>query len=194
MECSYKFRIEPNTKQKQQIQKTFGCCRFVFNYFLANRMERYKQIGKSPSFFNQCKELTTLKKELVWLKEPDKCALQNTLRNLDAAYQNFFRRVQQGKNPGYPRFKSKKNHRKSYKTNSMIRIFDHAIQLPKLGKVKCRVSKQVKGRILSATVSQNPSGKYFVSLRCTDVDIAPLPKTGEVVGIDRKSTRLNSSH
>ena len=184
MECSYKFRIEPNTKQKQQIQKTFGCCRFVFNYFLANRMERYKQIGKSPSFFNQCKELTTLKKELVWLKEPDKCALQNTLRNLDAAYQNFFRRVQQGKNPGYPRFKSKKNHRKSYKTNSMIRIFDHAIQLPKLGKVKCRVSKQVKGRILSATVSQNPSGKYFVSLRCTDVDIAPLPKTGEVVGID----------
>lgn len=59
-----------------------------------------------------------------------------------------------------------------------------AIQLPKLGLVKCRISKEVKGRILSATVSRNPSGKYFVSLCCTDVEIAPLPSAGAVVGID----------
>lgn len=59
-----------------------------------------------------------------------------------------------------------------------------AIQLSKLGKVKCRISKEVKGRILSATVSQNPSGKYFVSLCCTDVEIAPLKRMDKVCGID----------
>ena len=184
MEYSYKFRIEPNTVQKQQIQKTFDCCRFVFNHFLSERMEQYKQTGKAPTRFQQDKSLTMLKKELVWLQEADSTALQSSLGNLDTAYQNFFRRVKQGGNPGYPRFKSKKNHRKSYKAKGNIKVLDHAVQLPKLGLVKCRVSKQVKGRILSATISQSPSGKYFVSLCCTDVDIAQLPKTGEVVGID----------
>ena len=184
MECSYKFRIEPNAKQKQQIQKTFGCCRFVFNHYLAERMNQYKQTGKSPTRFQQEKDMTQLKKSLEWLKEVDATALQSSLQALDFAYQNFFRRVKQGKNPGYPHFKSKHNHRKSYKAKGNIKVLDHAVQLPKLGLVKCRVSKQVKGRILSATVSQNPSDKYFVSLCCTDVNIAPLPKTGEVVGID----------
>ena len=184
MECSYKFRIEPNAKQKQQIQKTFGCCRFVFNHFLAERMEQYNQTGKAPTRFQQDKSLTALKKELIWLREADSTALQSSLGNLDAAYQNFFRRVKQGGNPGYPRFKSKKNHRKSYTARGSIKVLDHAVQLPKLGKVKCRISKQVKGRILSATISQSSSGKYFVSLCCTDVDIALLPKTGKVVGID----------
>ena len=184
MEYSYKFRIYPTLLQKEQVQRTFGCCRFVFNHFLAERMEQYKQTGKAPTRFQQDKSLTAMKKELVWLREADSTALQSSLGNLDAAYQNFFRRVKQGKNPGYPHFKSKKNHRKSYKAKGNIKVLDNAVQLPKLGKVKCRISKQVKGRILSATVSQNPSGKYFVSLCCTDVDIAPLPKTGEVIGID----------
>ena len=184
MEYSYRFRIEPNTVQKQQIQKTFGCCRFVFNYYLAERMNQYKQTRKSPTRFQQEKDMTQLKKSLEWLKEVDATALQSSLQALDFAYQNFFRRVKQGKTPGYPHFKSKRNHRKSYKAKGNIKVLDHAVQLPKLGLVKCRVSKQVKGRILSATVSQNPSGKYFVSLCCTDVDFAQLPKTGEVVGID----------
>ena len=184
MEYSYKFRIEPNEKQKQQIQKTFGCCRFVFNHYLAERMNQYKQTGKSPTRFQQEKDMTVLKKSLVWLSEVDATALQSSLHDLDIAYQNFFCRVKQGKNPGYPRFKSKRNHRKSYKAKGNIKVLDHAVQLPKLGLVKCRVSKQVKGRILSATISQAPSGKYFVSLCCTDVNFTQLPKTGGVVGID----------
>ncbi len=184
MEYSYRFRIEPNTVQKQQIQKTFGCCRFVFNYYLAERMNQYKQTGKSPTRFQQEKDMTVLKKSLVWLSEIDVTALRSSLRNLDIAYQNFFRRIKQGQNPGYPRFKSKKNHRKSYTARGSIKVLDKAVQLPKLGKVKCRISKQVKGRILSATISQAPSGKYFVSLCCTDVNFTQLPKTGGVVGID----------
>lgn len=131
--------------------------------------------------------MTTLKKELEWLREVDATALQSSLRNLDTAYQNFFRRVKQGQKPGYPRFKSKRDHRRSYKSKCVgtnIKVLDNAVQLPKLGLVKCRVSKKINGRILSATVKQNPSGKYFVALCCADVDMEPLPSTGAVAGID----------
>ena len=184
MEYSYKFRMYPNAEQENLIRRTFGCCRFVFNYFLAQRVSEYESTGKSPTRFQQDKELTVLKQKLEWLQEPDKCALQNAVRNLDTAYKNFFRRVKNGEKPGFPKFKSKRDHRQSYTTNCNIKVFENAVQLPKLGRVKCRVSKEVKGRILSATVSQNPSGKYFVSLCCTDVEIELLPKTGAVIGVD----------
>lgn len=187
MEHSYKFRIYPNTTQIKQIQKTFGCCRFVFNHYLAKRKEIYEQDKKTFNYYDCCKDITQLKKELVWLKEVDATALQSSVRDLDDAYQNFFRRVKQGQNPGFPKFKNKHNHRKSYKSKSSsggIRILDKALQIPKLGIVKCKISKEVKGRILSATISQNPSGKYFVSLCCTDVKIEPFPTTGKIVGLD----------
>ena len=189
MEYSYKFRIYPNIAQVQQIHRTFGCCRFVWNYYLAQRIEAYRETGKSPTRFTQDKDLTSLKKqkETIWLREVDATALQSTLRDLDTAYQNFFRRVKKGKKPGYPKFKSKRNHRQSYKSKCVgtnIKVLEGAVQLPKLGKVKCRVSKPVEGRILSATVSQTPSGKYFVALCCTDIDMEPLLSTGAVVGID----------
>ena len=184
MEYSYKFRIDPNTEQKTLIQKTFGCARFVYNHFLAQRISEYKETGKAPTRFQQDKALTALKQEIDWLREPDKCALQNSLKNLDDAYKNFFRSVKSGGKVGFPKFKSKRDRHKSYKTNSNIAIFDKHIRLPKLGLVKCRISQKVKGRILSATISQNPSGKYFVALCCTDVEIAPLPSTGVVVGLD----------
>lgn len=187
MEYSYKFRIYPTREQEDLIQRTFGCCRFVFNHYLSQRMEQYKETGKSPTRFQQDKDLTTLKQELMWLREVDATALQATLQTLDIAFQNFFRGVKQGQRVGYPQFKSKRNRRRSYKSKRVgenIAVVGNKVKLPKLGLVKCAVSKEVKGRILSATVSQAPSGKYYVSICCTDVDIEPLPKTGAVVGVD----------
>ena len=187
MEYSYKFRLYPTNAQKNQISRNFGCCRYVFNHFLAQKQEHYKETGKAPTRFQQDKALTSMKQELPWLKEADSTSLQAALQDLDAAFQNFFRRVKKGENPGYPRFKSKKNRHKAYKSKCVgtnIKVLGNAIQLPKLGLVKCRISKEVRGRILSATVSQNPSGKYFVALCCTDVEMEPLPSTGAVVGLD----------
>ena len=189
MEYSYKFRIYPNVAQAQKIHRTFGCCRFVWNHYLARRIEAYRETGKSPTRFMQDKDLTSLKKqeETIWLREVDATALQSSLQDLDTAYQNFFRRVKKGKKPGYPKFKSKRNHRQSYKSKCVgtnIKVLEGAVRLPKLGKVKCQISKPVEGRILSATVSQNPSGKYFVALCCTNVEMEPLPSTGAVAGID----------
>lgn len=187
MEYSYKFRIYPTSAQEDLIQRTFGCCRYVWNYYLAKRQEEYEGHGKRLTYYDCAVDMTQLKKTLEWLSEIDSTALQSSLRDLDTAYQNFFRRVKQGKKPGYPRFKSKKNRRQSYKSKCVgtnIKVLDKDVQLPKLGRVKCRVSKEVKGRILSATISQNPSGKYFVALCCTDAEIDPLPSTGAVVGLD----------
>lgn len=187
MEYSYKFRLYPTVEQQEQMSRNFGCCRYVFNHFLAQRQEQYKETGKAPTRFQQDKSLTELKREMPWLRDADSTSLQAEIQNLDVAFQNFFRRVKQGQKPGYPKFKSKHHSKKSYKSKcakANIKVLDKAVQLPKLGLVKCRISKEVKGRILSATVSQNPSGKYFVALCCTDVEIEPLTSTGAVAGID----------
>ena len=187
MEYSYRFRIYPNRVQENLIQRTFGCCRFVYNHYLAKRKELY-EIEKKTFNYNACSaDMTGLKEELKWLREVDATALQSSIRDLDTAFQNFFRRVRQGGVPGYPCFKSKRDHRKSYKAKNVgntIRIDKKHIRLPKLGLVECRVSKDVKGRILSGTVSQSPSGKYFVSLCCTDVEVERLPTTGAVCGVE----------
>ena len=191
MEYSYKFRIYPNSEQRALIARTFGCARYVYNHFLNLRKETYEASGETIGYVKSSALLTQLKKELTWLKEVDSIPLQESLRDLDFAYQGFFRRLKNGEKPGYPRFKSKRDRRKSYKTKqhvangkSTIYVDDSHVRLPKLGLVKCRVSKEIRGRILSATVSQNPSGKYFVALCCTDIVIEPLPSTGAVVGLD----------
>jgi len=174
---AYKIRIYPNKEQRILIAKTFGCCRFVYNYFLAERIRVYKEEKRLLSYCDTNKLLTILKSENRWLKEPDKFSLQNALRNLDSAYKMFF------KGSGYPKFKSKRDNHNSYTTNQNIRIFDRCIQLPKLGKVKFRDKYDIQGRIVSATVSQEPSGKYYVSLGC-EVEIEQFSKTNQSIGID----------
>jgi len=183
MEKSFKFRIYPNELQENLIQRTFGCTRFVFNHYLAERIRVYEETKETLNYNFCSADMTALKRELLWLKEVDAISLQQSLRNLDSAYQNFFRRVKHGEVAGFPRFKSKRDNYKSYRTNN-VSLHAKKIQLPKLGQVPCRISKQVEGRILSATVSQNPSGKYFVSLCVADWEPNKLKKTRKKVGID----------
>ena len=182
MEKAYKYRIYPNKKQKEIIAKTFGCCRFVYNKYLAKRIEMYKQNKETFSYVQCANDMKKLKSELVWLKEVDSTALQSSLKDLDSAYQKFFK-----EHSGFPKFKSKKTHRFSYKSkcvNKNIQYCGKHIKLPKLGMVKTKNKLIPQGRILNATVSQDPSGKYYVSLCCTDVNITPFEKTENAVGID----------
>ena len=86
MEKAFKFRIYPNKTQEKLIQKTFGCVRFVFNYFLQRRIDAYRENKETINYYRCSSELTVLKKKLEWLREPDKCSLQNALKNLDTAY------------------------------------------------------------------------------------------------------------
>lgn len=182
MEKAFKFRIYPNKHQQELIQKTFGCCRFVYNHYLAKRIEIYKTDKLTLNYYACANDLKTLKQEYNWLTEIDSVSLQSSLRDLDMAYQKFFK-----EHTGFPKFKSKKNHYKSYKTkctNNNIQVLQKQIKLPKLDLVDCRVSKQISGRILNATISQNPSGKYFVSVCCTDVVIPQYSSNSAVIGID----------
>lgn len=183
MEKAYKFRMYPNKKQEEIINKTFGCCRFVYNTFLAKRIKVYENSKETYSYKQCSSDLTILKKELLWLKEPDKFSLQNSLKDLEVAYKNFFR----SKEVGFPKFKSKKTNRFSYRTNftnNNIEYCGKHIKLPKLGMVKIRDKHIPQGRILNATVSREPSGKYYVSLCCTDIEIYLFDKTNTSIGLD----------
>lgn len=182
MEKAFRYRIYPNKQQQQLIQKTFGCARFVYNYFLDVRINEYKNSGKSISYNETSKLLTQLKKELEWLKEPDKDSLQKSLKDLDHAYQKFFK-----EHSGFPKFKSKKDRHKSYRTsctNNNIQFCGKHLKLPKLGLVKIRDKQIPQGRILNATISQEPNGHYYCSLCCTDICFTQYQKTNENVGID----------
>lgn len=182
MEKAYKYRIYPNEKQKEVIAKTFGCCRFVYNKYLAEKIELYKTEKKSITYVKCAKAMAELKDEFKWLAEVDSTALQSSLKDLDNAYKKFFK-----EHAGYPKFKSKKGNRRSYKSkcvNGNIEYLNNHIKLPKLGLVKTKNKLIPKGRIVNATISQEPSGKYYVSLCCIDVNIKPFTFTGNAVGID----------
>ena len=185
MEKSYKYRIYPNKTQKQILTQTFGCVRFVYNHYLDKRIKTYEE-DKSTMGYTKCSEdLTKLKKQpgYEWLNDVDSTDLQSSLKNLDTAFKNFFEQPK----AGFPKFKSKKTHRHSYTskyTNGNIKYSGKYIKLPKLGNLKTRNKLIPEGRIVSATVSQEPSGKYFVSICCVDVPEKKCVKTGHAVGID----------
>lgn len=179
-----KYRIYPNKRQEIQIQKTFGCCRFVYNQCLSLKISKYKDENISMSKFdlnNYCNR--ELKKQYEWLREVDKWSLTNSIYNMDLAYQKFFK-----EHAGYPKFKSKRSHKESYKTNFnnnniKISFENNKIQLPKLKWVKAKIHREFIGKIKSATILQVPSGKYFVSI-LVETEHFPMKSTGTAIGID----------
>lgn len=183
---AYKFRIYPSEIQKELIEKSFGCTRFIYNNMLALQIKTYEEEGKSYSKYDLVKMIPSLKKEYEWLKEVDSTCLQATIDDLDSAYQNFFREIKKGNNQGFPKFKSKRNPKRSFESkcvNNNITIKDNLIKLPKLKWVRAKITQSIDGKILNATVSKTPTGKYFVSL-CCKVDIEQLSKVDSNIGID----------
>ena len=181
---AYKFRVYPNTEQKTQIAKTFGCCRFVYNQTLAYRKELYEKEKKTAGKIacnNYCNQ--ELKKKYEWLKEVDKFALTNAIYNMDAAYRKFFR-----EHAGYPKFKSKHDNHKTYTTNFTngniaVDFETGTIKLPKLRNVKGKLHRKFLGKIKSATISQVPSGKYYVSI-LVETEHISLPEKEGCIGLD----------
>lgn len=178
----FKFRIYPNKTQRNIINHTFGCCRLIYNLGLDLRIESYKS-GKSIGYGATNSMLTSLKHsdDYSYLKDVDSIALQQSLKDLDKAYKNFFK-----SNASFPKFKSKHNHFRSYRTqnvNGNICVVDKYIKLPKLGYVKAKISRNVAYKINNATIEQVPSGKYYCVLNVEMSDIIK-PNNGCMVGID----------
>lgn len=176
-----KVRIYPNREQQNVIHQTFGCCRLIYNKGLAMRNEAYENGGKI-GYSQTSAMLTELKKQedYTFLKEVDSIALQQSLRDLDRGFVNFFQ-----KRAAHPTFKSKHNHHQSYRTVNQgdnIRVVGKQIKLPKLGFVKIRQSMEI-GKIKNVTIENTPTGKYFAVLN-VEFEPQPRPNNGGVIGID----------
>ena len=182
MQKGYMGRLYPTKEQQNILKQTFGACRYVYNYYLAERIRAYKEDGRSLSCYQTQKMLTSLKKDAdhLWLNEADSMALQESLKNLDRAYQNFFKG-----NARFPRFHSKHG-KQSFRTRNQsngIRIVGHALKIPKVGFVKFKGIKSFEGKILNATISMSASGKYYISL-CVESGDNILTNDGGMVGLD----------
>lgn len=164
---AYKFRIYPNDEQIVLFAKTFGCVRLVYNHWLDRKIKQYEQDKTAVGYTTCAKEMAEMKKseEYAFLKEVDSVSLQQSLRHLDTAFQNFFKQPK----TGFPRFKSKKHNRNSYSTvciNENIAISEEYLKLPKIGQVRLKQHRTVPSeyKLKSVTVSQTPSGKYYASV------------------------------
>ena len=178
---TYRFRLYPNREQTELLSKHFGCSRFVYNYFLNQLEEQYKLTGKTDNFYAQCKTLTTLKKqeETAWLKEVNSQTLQFAIRSLETAYNNFFK-----KRTKFPKFKSKHS-KNSFTVPQSASVADNRLFIYKFKEgIKCRVHREIKGKIGKVTITKTPSGKYFVSVFTEEEYITPINKTGKSIGVD----------
>lgn len=186
MERGFKYRIYPNESQRDQIARTFGCCRFVYNRALDVKKTAYSETGKSIATNDLIKIIPAWKRDpdTSWLAQVDSMALQQSIRDLDRAYKNFFRRVREGGKPGFPKFKSRRHARQSYRTNGGKVLDRNHIALPKLGTVRAKVSRPLQGRFISVTVSLDTAGRYFATFLCTDVPAKDTTATDREVGID----------
>ena len=160
MNKAYKFRIYPNKEQREMLAKTFGCVRFIYNRMLSDKIKYYeetkKKLKNTPAQY---------KKEYEWLKEVDSLALANAQMNLQTAYSNFFRDPK----IGFPKYKTKKSNHQSYTTNCVngnIELGKGNIRLPKVGNIKIKQHRRIPTnyKLKSVTVSEKPSGKYYVSI------------------------------
>lgn len=184
---AYKTEIDPNNKQCTALLKHAGVARFVWNWALARRKQEYEATGKSSNAIEQHRQLNELKKTAFpWLYEVSKCAPQEALRDLDKAYQNFFRRVKNGNEaPSFPKFKSHKNGVGSFRLTGTIHVTETHVKLPRIGWLRLKEHGYIPTsgtHILSATVSET-AGRWFVSIQCEE-EIEDTVATGEPVGVD----------
>jgi len=180
-----KVRLYPNKEQEVALAKNFGCCRLVWNYYLEKTNNQYKETGKGLSYCEMAAYLTQLKKlpDYLFLQEATAATLQQSLKNLESAFKNFFQ-----KRAKFPKFKSK-HKKQSIRYPESCSIKGNGVKLPKLGIVKARIPKKISSKIKSVTVSKTSTDKYFAAI-LFETDDLTLNKTGKISGIDLGLTSL----
>ncbi|MFB2881307.1 RNA-guided endonuclease InsQ/TnpB family protein [Floridanema aerugineum] len=179
MLTALKVRLYPNKEQQIALAKNFCCCRFVWNYYLNKTNTQDQETGKGLSYCDMAKDLTQLKKvaEYIWLQEVSSSALQQSLKNLETAFKNFFEHRAK-----FPKFKSK-HQKQSLRYPAGCSIKSGSVQLPKLGIVKAVISKNNLGKIKSVTVCKSSVDKYFAAI-LFEVEDVRTNKEGKISGID----------
>ncbi|MGB3205850.1 MAG: RNA-guided endonuclease TnpB family protein [Crinalium sp.] len=188
MKARYQNRIYPTNQQKKLMAQLFGCVRVVFNDALAYCQEKYKNGEKKPNNTELSRRLTELKKteEKIWLGEVSSIPLQQSLRDLDQAYQSFFNSCKgerKGKKVRPPKFKKRKSKQSAKFTNNGFKINQHTVYLPKIGDLDIVWSRPLPSEPSSLTLIKDSADRYFLSFV---VEIIPskLPDNGKSIGID----------
>lgn len=185
---AFKVQLDVNNKQQTLLLQHIGCARWAYNWALAKKKESFDKKEKIPNAIELHRELNKLKQtDFPWFYESSKSGPQNALRDCDKAFQNFFTRCKKkvkGKK-GFPKFKSKKNEKQSFRLDGAISVESDCIKLPRIGKLKLTEEDYIPidCKILSATVSKR-AGKWFVSVQVETPDIEHSDAKNEVVGID----------
>lgn len=181
----YTYRYYPSQEQAQELSRVFGHTRYVYNWALRQRTDAWAN-GEKINYNQSSAALTALKKtpQYAWLNEVSCVPLQQSLRNLQTAFGNFF-----AGRAKYPRFKSKRDKQSAEYTTSAFKYSDGNLSLAKVGKLKVRWSRPFTSKPTTVTVSKTATGRYYVSL-VLDETPQPFTKTGETVGIDLGINRL----
>ena len=195
---AFKTELDLNNQQRTACMRHAGTARFAYNWGLERKIAAYQVGEKTPSAIDLHRELNRLKQgEFSWMYAVSKCAPQEALRDLDKAFTHFFRRVkekQAGKNVkvGFPRYKSKKQGLGSFRLTGAIHVFEKAIQLPRLGKLRLKEFGYLPTsgvHILNATVSEK-AGRWFVSVQVEMEIPDPEPVEKPVAGVDLGINRM----
>ena len=180
---AYKYRLFPTADQREFLAQTFGSCRFVYNWALATKKDTYETEKKSISRFELDKQLTQMKNDILWLKDTNAQALQQSLASLDKAYNKFFK-----EHSGYPRFKSKYDRQSfSCPQNCSVDCDNSILNIPKIKGIPIVLSRKFEGKIKTVTVSKTKTDKYFVSILVETAGELPKlsePSIDSALGID----------
>jgi len=179
-----RYRIYPTKSQRSKMANTLELCRWAYNETLAIRKNIYEQEGKSVSYYETKKLLPQWKEEKPELKEVHSQVLQEVVRRVDLAYQAFFRRVKDGEDPGYPRFKGRDRYDSITYTQSGFSLKPGKLWLSKIGDIKIKLHRAIDGEIQRLNLRRLPTGKWFVSFLVEVEPDDPLPKTGLSTGVD----------
>ena len=177
---SFKYKLKPNEEQKILLNRHFGSVRFIYNYFLNERIREYKTNNETLNYYNNCNSLTELKhsNEYFWLNEVNSQSLQQSLKHLDSAYNNFFK----GKGK-FPKFKSKHN-KNSFTVPQAVKLINNKLHIRKFDdEINVILHRKLKGEIKQCTISKSNTNEYFVSI-LVETNHTKLPKTNKQIGVD----------
>ncbi len=183
MRRAYAFRFYPNKHQEEKLFWTLSRCRELYNAGLQERKEAYKYAGKSITYYEQKRDLPEIKEIRPEYNDIHSQVLQDVFLRLKRAFDNFFRRVREGQNPGYPRFQGRNRYDSFTYPQSGFSLAEKHITLSKIGTIRVKIHRKVEGAIKTCTI-KHESGQWYVILSCEVKQLEPLPISYEDVGID----------
>jgi putative transposase len=198
MKKTFRYRIFPTRKQITIFDQTLDSCRWLYNHFLEQRINAWRNNKKSLSRYGQDATLKALKREYPFLSDMFSQVLQNISMRIDLAFRAFFRRIKSGDTPGLPRFRGKFRYDSFTYPQHGFKILKNVVQLSKIGGVKIKLHRPIEGNIKTCTIRRTPTGKWFITFACEiehkTVEQPVKPSIGIDMGLEHFLTTSNGEH